>query len=458
MSKAHAETDDRRRNRRRAVPVRQVLATTGAGPRAGQDELMERVVERANMLQAWSRVKSNQGCAGPDGERIAELAERLRTDWPKIRQPLLEGRYQPQPVLRVEIPKPNGGTRQLGIATVLDRLIQQALLQVLGPLYEPTFSDSSFGFRPGRSAPQAIQQAQRYIDSGQRWVVDLDLERFFDRVNHDILMSQLARRIEDKRVLGLIRRYLQAGVLCDGVVSARTEGTPQGGPLSPLLSNVLLDELDKALEARGHCFVRYADDCNVYVRSRRSGQRVMASLERFLAARLRLRVNRPKSAVGRPWKRAFLGYSVTAQRQTKLRPAAKALKRFRGKLKALFRRGRGRNLHRFITGELNPVLRGWGNYYRLSQTKEVFDDLDKWIRRRLRLLKWRQWKHPRTRLRRLLRRGLPPERAARSAYNGRGAWFNSGASHMNRAFPTVYFERLGLISLSQTVRPCPWLS
>ncbi len=458
MGKAHAETDDRRRNRRRAVPVRQVLATTGAGTRAGQDELMERVVERANMLPAWSRVKSNQGCAGPDGESIAALAGRLRTDWPRIRQQLLEGRYQPQPVLRVDIPKPNGGTRQLGIPTVLDRLIQQALLQVLSPLYEPTFSESSFGFRPGRSAHQAVQQAQRYIDSGYRWVVDIDLENFFDRVNHDILMSRLARTIEDKRVLGLIRRYLQAGVLCDGVVSARSEGTPQGGPLSPLLSNVLLDELDKELEARGHCFVRYADDCNVYVRSRRSGQRVLASLEQFLAARLRLRVNRRKSAVGRPWDRAFLGYSVTSQHQSKLRPAGKSLKRFKSKLKALFRRGRGRNLLRFITEDLNPVLRGWGNYYRLCQTKKVFDDLDKWVRRRLRLLKWRQWKHPRTRLRRLIRRGLTSERAARSAYNGRGPWFNSGASHMNQAFPKIYFERFGLISLVQTVRPCPWQS
>jgi RNA-directed DNA polymerase len=330
MSKGHAETEDRRRNRRRAVPVRQVLATTGAWIGAGQDELMERVVERANMLTAWSRVKSNQGCAGPDGERIAELAERLRTDWPQIRQQLLEGRYRPQPVLRVEIRKPNGGTRQLGIPTVLDPLIQQALLQVLGPLYEPTFSESSFGSRPGRSTHQAVQQAQRYIDSGQRWVVDLDLERFFDRVNHDLLMSRLARRIDDKRVLGLIRRYLQAGVLCDGVVSARTEGTPQGGPLSPLLSNVLLDELDKELEARGHCFVRYADDCNVYVRSRRSGQRVMASLERFLAERLRLRVNRHKSAVGRPWTRAFLGYSVTSQRQSKASPGRYVLETLQG--------------------------------------------------------------------------------------------------------------------------------
>jgi len=456
MSKAHAETEDRRRHRRRAVPVRQVWVTTGAGTRAGQDELMERVVERANMLQAWSRVKSNQGCAGPDGESIAELAGRLRTDWPRIRQQLLEGRYRPQPVLRVDIPKPNGGTRQLGIPTVLDRLIQQALLQVLGPLYEPRFSASSFGFRPGRSAHQAVQQAQRYIDSGQRWVVDIDLESFFDRVNHDILMSRLTRRIEDKRVLGLIRRYLQAGVLCDGVVSARSEGTPQGGPLSPLLSNVLLDELDKELEARGHCFVRYADDCNVYVRSRRSGQRVLASLERFLNERLRLRVNRRKSAVGRPWDRAFLGYSVTSQRQSKLRPAGKSLKRFKGKLKALFRRGRGRNLLCFIRADLNPVLRGWGNYYGLSQTKAVFDDLDKWVRRRLRLLKWRQWKHPRTRLRRLIRRGLAADLAARGAYNGRGPWFNSGASHMNRAFPSVYFERLGLISLFQTVRSCSW--
>ena len=267
MSKAHAETEDRRRNRRRAVPVRQVLATTGADPRAGQDELMERVVERANMLQAWSRVKSNQGCAGPDGESIADLAERLRRDWPKIRQQLLEGRYRPLPVLRVEIPKPNGGTRQLGIPTVLDRLIQQALLQVLSPLYEPTFSDSSFGFRPGRSAHQAVQQAQRYIDSGQRWVVDLDLERFFDRVNHDILMSRLARRIEDKRVLGLIRRFLQAGVLCDGVISARTEGTPQGGPLTPqtMLQNSPVRGLSKreAVNPVDH-FNLFAADFNTF--------------------------------------------------------------------------------------------------------------------------------------------------------------------------------------------------
>lgn len=458
MSNAHADTDDRRRNRRRAVPVRQVLATTGTATRPGEVELMEQVVERANMLEAWSRVRSNKGCAGADGESIAELAERLRRDWPKIRQQLLEGCYKPQPVLRVDIPKPSGGTRQLGIPTVLDRLIQQSLLQVLVALYDRTFSDSSFGFRPGRSAHQAVQQAQRYMDSGKRWVVDMDLEKFFDRVNHDILMSRIARKIEDKRVLGLIRRYLQAGILCDGAVSARTEGTPQGGPLSPLLSNILLDELDKELEDRGHCFVRYADDCNIYVGSRRAGKRVLASLEQFLRSRLGLRVNRVKSAVGRPWQRKFLGYSVTVSRKTKLRPAGESVKRFKQNLKAVFRRGRGRNLLSFIAEDLNPVLRGWGNYYQLSQTKQVFEELDKWIRRRLRCIKWRQWKRPRTRLRKLVRRGLASSVAARGAYNGRGPWFNSGATHMHQAFPKAYFERLGLISLAQIVRQCQWLS
>lgn len=413
---------------------------------------MEEVVRRDNMLVAYRRVVGNKGAAGVDGVSVDELMPELRKRWSAIRESLLDGTYAPQPVLGVEIPKADGrGVRVLGIPTVVDRLIQQALLQVLQPVFEPTFSESSFGFRPRRSAHQALEWARGHIASGHRWVVDMDLEKFFDRVNHDVLMSRLARRIQDKRILSLIRRYLQAGMMQDGLVSQRREGTPQGGPLSPLLSNVLLDELDKELERRGHRCARYADDCNIYVRSRRAGERVLVSIERFLWNRLRLVVNRQKSAVGRPWRRTFLGYTFTSHYQPKLKVVLESVKRFKSRLREMLRKGRGRNLGRVIA-ELRPVLRGWVSYFRKSQVRITFEALDQWIRRKLRAILWRQWKRPRTRAKNLMRRGLAQERAWTSAMNGRGPWWNAGASHMNQAVPTRYLSQLGLVSLIQEAR------
>jgi RNA-directed DNA polymerase len=412
----------------------------------GAMTLMEQVVRRENMLAAYRRVKRNGGAPGMDGMTVDELWDDCRKRWSEVRDQLLSGRYQPQPVRRVEIPKPGGGVRMLGIPTVMDRLIQQALLQVLTPIFDPTFSSASFGFRPGRGTHDAVRAARDHIAAGHRWVVDLDLEKFFDRVNHDVLMARVARRVKDKRVLGVIRRFLQAGIMLDGVVSPRLEGTPQGGPLSPLLSNILLDDLDKELEWRGHRFVRYADDCNVYVKSRPAGARVLASLERFLGRRLRLRINRAKSAVARPWNRRFLGYSVTTHRQPRLRVAPQSVARLKAKLRPILRAGRGRSVGR-VCRELSRVVRGWVAYYRLAEVKAPFELLEQWIRRKLRCILWRQWKRPLTRFRELCRRGLDPERARRSAGNGRGPWWNAGSSHMNHAVPTRYLRALGLPSL-----------
>jgi RNA-directed DNA polymerase len=409
--------------------------------------MMEAVVERKNMLAALRRVEANKGSAGVDDMPVEDLRSYLREHWPRIKEQLLKGSYVPSLVRRVDIPKPGGkGMRQLGIPTVLDRLIQQGLHQVMQPVFEPDFSESSYGFRPGRSAHQAVLAARAHVAFGRRWVVDIDLEKFFDRVNHDVLMARVARKVEDKRVLGLIRRYLQAGVLADGVVSQRIEGTPQGGPLSPLLSNILLDDLDRELERRGHAFCRYADDCNIYVGSRRAGERVLASVTQLLAKRLRLKVNQAKSAVERPWNRKFLGYSMTFHKQPRLKVASASVNRFKSKLKALFRAARGRNLARFIE-ELRPVLRGWVNYFRLAEVKGVFEELDGWIRRKLRCILWRQWKRTATRARKLVRGGLDEVRAWKSATNGRGPWWNCGASHMHACYPKSYFDRLGLVSL-----------
>ena len=410
-------------------------------------KLMDAVVERENMRQAYSRVMRNKGAAGVDEMPVADLKAHLQRHWPQIKEDLLAGRYEPMAVRSVSIPKPNGkGERLLGIPTVTDRLIQQALHQVLSPIFDVGFSESSFGFRPGRHARQAVQQARQYVSDGRRWVVDLDLEKFFDRVNHDILMSRVAHRIEDQRVLRLIRRYLEAGMLSGGMISARRQGTPQGGPLSPLLSNILLDELDKELERRGHCFCRYADDCTIYVRTKRSGERVMASVSQFLECRLRLQVNTAKSVVARPWQRTFLGYSMTFHHRPRLRVPAEVVARLRAKLKDVFRRGRGNSLSRVIA-ELTPILRGWMNYFRDTEVKGVLEALDGWLRRKLRTLLWRRWKRSQTRARNLMRRGMAEVRAWTSATNGRGPWWNAGASHMNQSFPKSYFDRSGLVSL-----------
>lgn len=417
------------------------------------EQLLEAVVEGKNMWLALKQVERNRGAAGVDNMTVAQLRTYLREHWPRIKEELLAGDYQPQPVLKVEIPKPGGkGMRMLGIPTVVDRLIQQALQQVLSPLFEPDFSESSYGFRLQRSAHQAVLKARQYVREGRRWVVDIDLEKFFDRVNHDILMSRLARRIKDKRVLRLIRRYLQAGMMSNGLTTVRREGTPQGGPLSPLLSNILLDELDKELERRGHKFCRYADDCNVYVQSRSAGERVLKSLTTFLDRRLRLQVNAEKSAVARPWERKFLGYSFTRHREARLKVATTSVQRLKEKVREIFRRGRGRNLRKLIEEKLTPLLRGWLNYFRLAEVKGIFDELDSWIRRKLRNLIWRQWKRPFTRAKKLMQRGLAKEQALKSAANGRGPWWNAGAAHMHAAFPKSYFDRRGLLSLLEQRR------
>jgi RNA-directed DNA polymerase len=415
-----------------------------------QPDLIERMLERGNMLKALQAVEANQGAAGVDGLEVKQLRAYLRRHWAEIREQILNGTYEPRPVRRVDIPKPGGGTRMLGIPTVIDRLTQQAIHQILSPMWETGFSAHSYGFRPGRSAAQAVKAAQGHVRSGKRWVVDVDLEKFFDRVNHDVLMARVARRVKDRRMLKLIRRYLESGIMQGGLVEPRSEGTPQGGPLSPLLSNILLDDLDKELERRGHRFCRYADDCNIYVGSRRAGERVMESLTRFLREQLKLTVNPQKSAVDRPWKRKFLGFSMTAHKECRVRVAPQAVGRFKDAMREKFREGRGRNLRAFLES-LKPKLRGWASYFSVAETRNVFEELDQGLRRKLRCMEWRKWKRPRTRLRKLMALGLDRERARLSAYNGRGSWWNAGASHMNDALPTSYFRSRGLILLLEEV-------
>jgi group II intron reverse transcriptase/maturase len=409
---------------------------------------MERVCERANLQAALKRVKKNKGSAGIDGMTVDELPEHLKTHWPALREQLLTGTYQPSAVRRHAIPKSGGGVRELGIPTAVDRFIQQAILQVLGPRSDPTFSQHSCGFRPGRSAHDAVVQAQRYVNEGRRFVVDVDLEKFFDRVNHDVLMGRLAKRIEDKRLLGLIRLYLEAGMMANGVATERHEGTPQGGPLSPLLANVLLDEVDKELEKRGHAFVRYADDCNVYVRSRRAGERVMELLRRLYAG-LRLRVNEAKSAVDRAQNRKLLGYSFYWGRRgegVKRKVASKALTAMKARVRELTRPMRSQSITR-VVADLRSYLTGWKNYFRLADTPGVFRELDEWIRHRLRALHLRHWKRGRVAYRELRARGLPEPAAAYVAANTRRWWKNSGML-INVALPIHYFDQLGLPRLA----------
>jgi RNA-directed DNA polymerase len=417
---------------------------------ADTEGLMEEVCERENCQQALRRVKANKGNPGVDGMTVRELPEYLKRHWPAIREQLLKGTYQPRPVRRVEIDKPDGsGVRKLGVPTVLDRFIQQGVLQVLQRRWDRTFSDHSYGFRPGRSAHQAVARAQGYVSEGYRFVVDLDLEKFFDRVCHDKLMARIAARISDKRMLKLVRAFLTSGVMENGLVRAVDEGTPQGGPLSPLLSNLVLDELDRELERRGHRFVRYADDSNVYVRSERAGQRVMASLTAFLTHRLKLKINAQKSAVARPADRKFLGFSFTNHRQPKRRIASKALARFKERVRGLTGRMRGVSMSRMVE-ELSAYLRGWHSYFGFCQTPSVLAELDRWLRRRLRAVLWKQWKRGQRRYAELRKRGVGAGLAARTASSSHGPWRLARSHALGIALPNAYFDSLGLPRLSAT--------
>jgi len=411
------------------------------------EQLMEEVCERENCKQALARVKANKGSAGVDGMTVPQLPEYLKQHWPAIREQLLSGTYKPQPVKRVEIPKPDGGVRKLGIPTVLDRFIQQAVMQVLQRRWDRTFSEHSYGFRPGRSAHQAVEQAQKHVAEGYRWCVDLDLEKFFDRVSHDKLMAKIAERVSDKRVLKLIRAFLTAGVMEGGLVSPVDEGTPQGGPLSPLLSNIVLDEFDRELERRGLRFARYADDSNIYVRSRRAGERVMESITRFITAKLKLKVNEQKSAVARPWERKFLGFSFTASREPKRRIAPRAVLRFKERVRELTQRTRGVSIDR-MAEDLSRYLRGWLGYFGKCQTPSVLAALEEWTRRRLRSAIWKQWKLGTVRFAELRKRGVGKDLAAKTAGSAHGPWRLANSPALAMALPNAYFDSLGIPRLT----------
>jgi RNA-directed DNA polymerase len=429
-----------------------VMASRETESPAETERLMEEVCQRDNLVQALKRVQGNRGCPGMDGMTVHELPDHLREHWPTIREQLLAGTYKPQPVTRAEIRKRGGGgMRMLGIPTVLDRFIQQAVLQVLQPRWDPTFSEHSYGFRPGRSAHQAVAAAQGYIAEGYRWVVDLDLEKFFDQVCHDRLMAKAADRIDDKRLLKLLRAYLNAGVLEDGLVRPTTAGTPQGGPLSPLLSNLVLDELDRELERRGHRFARYADDGQIYVRSERAGHRVMASMTKFITNKLRLKVNEAKSAVARPWARKFLGFSFTSHKDPKRRLAPETVRRLRRRVRKLTWRTRGVSIEQMI-GDLTRYLVGWRGYYGHCETPTVLEQLDSWIRRRLRAAIWKQWKHGRRRYKGLRAHGVGGALAAQTAGSSHGPWRIAQSPALNYAFPNAYWDSLGLPRLAPRPR------
>src|SRR5262247_2819258 len=421
------------------------MATSGPESPARTNRLMEEVVERENLKEALRQVKGNKGSAGVDGITVNQLTDYLKQHWPAIREQLLSGTYEPKPVRRVEIPKPDGGVRKLGIPTVLDRFIQQAVMQVLQTRWDSTFSDSSYGFRPERSAHQAVAQAQQYIVAGYGWVVDLDLEKFFDRVNHDKLVGQIAKRVRDKRLLKLIRAFLNAGIMENGLVSPSVEGTPQGGPLSPLLSNLVLDELDRELERRGHRFVRYADDCNIYVRSERAGQRVMESITLFITQKLKLKVNQAKSAVARPQERKFLGFSFTAGPDIRRTIAPKSLERFKQRIRDITRRAKGVSITATME-ELAPYMRGWRNYFGFCETPEVLVALTRWVRLRLRAALWRQWKTPRRRRAALIALRVSGE-LRNTAGSGRGPWNIARSKALSVGLSNAYFKSLGLPSL-----------
>jgi len=424
-----------------------LTAKRGTESPAIGEQLMEEVCERENCKRALARIKANKGSAGVDGMTVQQLPEYLKQHWPAIREQLLSGTYKPQPVKRVEIPKPDGGIRKLGIPTVLDRFVQQAVMQVLQGRWDRTFSKHSYGFRPGRSAHQAVEQAQQYIAEGYRWVVDLDLEKFFDRVNHDKLMARVAERVGDKRLLKLIRAFLTAGVLEDGLVNPVDEGTPQGGPLSPLLSNIVLDEFDRELERRGLRFARYADDSNIYVRSKRAGERVMDSLQRFLTTKLKLKVNEQKSAVARPWERKFLGFSFTNGFKPKRRISPKAADRFKERVRELTSRTRGVSMERRAE-ELTRYLRGWLGYFGKCETPSVLEGLEQWFRRRLRSAIWKQWKRGTVRFAELRKRGVGKDLAARTAGSAHGPWRIADSPGLHIALPNAYFDSLGIPRLT----------
>jgi len=428
--------------------VESTTAGLGIESLASTDKLMEEVCERENLKEALRRVKANGGAAGVDGMSVDGLPDYLRENWQRMKEWLLAGTYKPQPVRRVEIPKPSGGTRKLGIPTVSDRFVQQAVLQVLQKRWDPTFSDHSYGFRPGRSAHQAVERAQEYIQQGYDWVVDIDLEKFFDRVNHDVLMGRIARRIGDKRLLKLIRGFLESGVMENGVVGPTEEGTPQGGPLSPLLSNLLLDEWDRELERRGHRFVRYADDCNIYVKSERAGQRVMEGMKRFLAQKLRLKVNESKSSVARPKDLKFLGFSFTSGGVVKRRIAPQSIKRFKARIRELTRRTRGISIERMIEG-LRRYMIGWRGYFGFCETPSILRDLESWTRRRLRCFQWKQWKRGTVRFKELRRKGIGKDLAAKTAGSAHGPWRLSNSPALSIAMPNAFFTSLRLPSLVQ---------